>query len=73
MLVVLVDTLRADRMSLYGHSRPTTPHREAFAREAVVFDKARSQAGCTFPSVNSLLTSRIPATFLHPGAALGIP
>jgi arylsulfatase A-like enzyme len=60
-------------MSLYGHAQPTTPHLETFAREAVVFDNAHSQAGCTFPSVNSLLTSRIPATFLRPGAALGIP
>lgn len=73
VLLVLVDTLRADRMSLYGYSRPTTPHLEAFAEEAVVFTNARSQAGCTFPSVNSLLTSRIPATFLRPGGTLGIP
>jgi arylsulfatase len=73
VLLVLVDTLRADRMSLYGYERPTTPHLEAFAKEAVVFTNARSQAACTFPSVNSLLTSRIPATFLRPGASLGIP
>lgn len=73
VLLVVVDTLRADRMSLYGHPRPTTPHLEAFAREAVVFSNARSQAGCTFPSVNSLLTSRLPARFLRPNATLGIP
>ena len=73
VLLVVVDTLRADRMSLYGYPRPTTPHLEAFAREAVVFTNARSQAACTFPSVNSLLTSRIPASFLRPGASLGIP
>ena len=70
---MVVDTLRADRMSLYGYGRPTTPHLEALARESVLFTNARSQAGCTFPSVNSLLTSRYPALFLRPGAALGIP
>lgn len=73
VLLVIVDTLRADRMSLYGYPRPTTPNLEAFAREAVVFNNARSQAGCTFPSVNSLLTSRDPAAFLQPGLNVGIP
>jgi arylsulfatase A-like enzyme len=73
VLLILVDTLRADRMSLYGHPRPTTPRLDAFAREGVVFTNARSQAGCTFPSVNSLLTSRIPAVFLRRGGTLGIP
>lgn len=74
VLLVVVDTLRADRMGLYGYSRPTTPNLEAFARESVLFTDARSQAGCTFPSVNSLLTSRIPASFLHSGRRnMGIP
>ena len=73
VLFVVVDTMRADRMSLYGYPRPTTPHLEALAREAVVFTNARSQAGCTYPSVNSLLTSRHPAVFLGPGAVMGIP
>ena len=73
VLLVVVDTLRADRMSLYGYGRPTTPNLEAFAREAVVFDNARSQAACTFPSVNSILTSRDPAFFLRPGGIMGIP
>ncbi|HEX6900547.1 MAG TPA: sulfatase [Thermoanaerobaculia bacterium] len=73
VLFVTVDTLRADRMSLYGYRRPTTPNLEAFAREAVVFDNARTQAGCTFPSVNSFLTSRHPALFLRPGGIMGIP
>ncbi len=73
VLLVVVDTLRADRMSLYGYSKPTTPHLEAFAREGVVLTNARSQAACTFPSVNSLLTSRLPATFLRRGGTLGIP
>src|SRR5918999_5359550 len=73
VLFVVVDTLRADRMSLYGYGRRTTPRLEAFAREGVVFTQARSQAGCTFPSVNSLLTSRQPAVFLQPGSTMAIP
>lgn len=74
VLLVVVDAMRADRMSLYGYRRPTTPNLESLAREGVVFANARSQAGCTFPSVNSLLTSRQPAVFLsQAGGAFAIP
>lgn len=62
VLVVLVDTLRADRMSLYGYERPTTPVLDRF--DATVFENVTSQAACTFPSVNSILTSRYPFHFL---------
>ncbi len=74
VVFILVDTLRADHLGLYGYARPTSPTLDAFARDAVVFDDARSQAGCTFPSANSILTSQPPARFLgQPGGALGIP
>ena len=52
VIIVLVDTLRADHMSLYGYERATTPFIDKFAADAVVFEHARSQANCTFPSVN---------------------
>ncbi|HEY0558248.1 MAG TPA: sulfatase [Thermoanaerobaculia bacterium] len=74
VILILVDTLRADRLSGFGYGRPTSPAVDAFAREAVKFTADRSQAPCTFPSVNSLLTSRWPAAFLdQPGQKLGIP
>ena len=74
VVFILVDTLRADHLGLYGYGRPTSPTLDAFARDAVVFTDARSQAGCTFPSVNSILTSQPPARFLgQPKGALGIP
>ncbi len=74
VIVVLVDTLRADHMSLYGYSRATTPFIDELAAEAVVFDRARSQAACTFPSVNSLFTSRYPFDFNVQGEGqMGIP
>ena len=69
-----MDTLRADRLSGYGYARPTSPNFDAFAREAVKFDANRSQASCTFPSANSILTSRWPSAFLgQPDQKLGIP
>ncbi|HEX4495936.1 MAG TPA: sulfatase [Thermoanaerobaculia bacterium] len=74
VILILVDTLRADRLSAYGYARATSPAVDAFAREAVKFDANRTQAPCTFPSVNSILTSRWPAAFLgQPDQKLGIP
>jgi arylsulfatase len=74
VIILMVDTLRADHMSTYGYDRRTTPFISQFASQAVVFEHARSQASCTFPSVNSLLTSRNPAIFNRQGKGqLGIP
>lgn len=74
VILILVDTLRADRLSGFGYGRPTSPTVDAFAREAVKLTADRSQAPCTYPSVNSILTSRWPAAFLdQPGQKLGIP
>jgi arylsulfatase A-like enzyme len=74
IIVIMVDTLRADHMSLYGYERPTTPFIDTFASEAMVFERARSQAACTFPSVNSLLTSRYAFDFYVQGKnQMGIP
>jgi choline-sulfatase len=74
LIFVLVDTLRADHLGAYGYRRDTSPAFDAFARGALLFADARSQSSCTFPSVNSLLTSRSPAAFVgQPGRAMGIP
>ena len=74
VIFILVDTLRADHLGAYGYARDTSPNVDAFARGSVFFRDARSQAACTFPSVNSILTSRAPAAFLgQPGQAMGIP
>ncbi|MEW6270896.1 MAG: sulfatase-like hydrolase/transferase, partial [Thermodesulfobacteriota bacterium] len=66
-ILLLADTLRADHLSLYGYARDTSPNLRRLAASAVVFERARSQAPCTFPSVNSLLTSRHPVHFLGQG------
>jgi arylsulfatase A-like enzyme len=74
VIFVLVDTLRADHLGAYGYGRDTSPNLDAFARGSVFFRDARSQAPCTFPSVNSILTSRYPTAFLgQPNQAMGIP
>ena len=57
VLVICLDTLRADRMSAYGHTRPTSPKIDAWAREeAVLFETAVAPAPWTLPSHTSLFT-----------------
>jgi len=63
VVFVVVDTLRADHTSLHGYHRATTPTLETLAADSIVFERARSQAGCTFPSANSYLTSRYAFDF----------
>jgi arylsulfatase A-like enzyme len=65
VLLVMVDALRADHLGIYGYSRSTSPNIDRFARKSTVFMDSRSQASCTYPSVNSLLTSRYPEEFLN--------
>lgn len=60
VLLIVIDTLRADHMSAYGYPRPTTPRLVELARESVTYRRAYSQAPWTTPSIGSLLTSRSP-------------
>jgi arylsulfatase A-like enzyme len=60
VIVYLIDTLRADRLGLYGYDKPTSPVIDALAKESVVFDSAYSAAPWTLPSIASLYTSRYP-------------
>lgn len=60
VLLISVDTLRADHMSLYGYERQTTPNLDAFFSRGVVFDRAYSTASNTTPSVFSFLTGQLP-------------
>jgi arylsulfatase A-like enzyme len=74
VLVILVDTQRADSLGAYGYGSPTSPHFDQLAAGSHLFTAARAQAPCTFPSANSLLTSRYAQRFLgQPDRAIGIP
>jgi arylsulfatase A-like enzyme len=61
VLLVSVDTLRRDHMSIYGYGRETTPQLDALAREGVVFERAVSPSNWTLPAHGSLLTGLTPA------------
>jgi arylsulfatase A-like enzyme len=58
VLVIVIDTLRADHMSAYGYSRQTTPNLDEFAKQSVVFDNAIAPSSWTLPSHASMLTGR---------------
>jgi len=57
VLVILLDTLRADRLGCYGYDRPTSPVLDRLASEGVVFSDAWSAAPWTLPSHASLFAS----------------
>ena len=60
VLFIVMDTVRAQSLSLHGYSRPTTPRLEALARRGVRFDEARSTAPWTLPSHASMFTGQWP-------------
>ncbi|MFC1708754.1 sulfatase-like hydrolase/transferase [Candidatus Omnitrophota bacterium] len=61
VILVMVDTLRADHLGCYGYQRKTSPFIDAFAREGTVFGNCYAQASWTSPSCASLLTSLYPS------------
>jgi arylsulfatase A-like enzyme len=60
VVFILVDTLRADRLGVYGYSRETSPHLDALAERGVRFENVESQSSWTKTSMASLWTSRYP-------------
>ena len=72
VLLIVVDTLRADHVGAYGYPRDTTPHLDRLADEALLFRHAQSVAPWTTPSVAAMLTSRYPSevSWRHPPVAL---
>lgn len=61
IIIILVDTLRADHLGVYGYQRPTSPNIDKFGAESHVFNHAYSTAPWTIPSVASLFTGLYPS------------
>ena len=62
LVVISLDTLRADHLGFYGYDRPTSPTLDALAKRSVVFERAISHMPTTGPSHFSLLTGVYPHT-----------
>lgn len=61
VLFIVLDTLRADKVGCYGHSRGTTPHLDEWAKSSTLFTNAQAQSPWTFPSHASMFTSLYPS------------
>ncbi|OGL41447.1 MAG: hypothetical protein A2042_05940 [Candidatus Schekmanbacteria bacterium GWA2_38_11] len=60
IILILIDTLRADHLSCYGYKQKTSPNIDRFAKEGVLFINSFSQSSWTRSSVASLFTSLYP-------------
>ncbi len=61
LLLITVDTLRADKLSCYGYDRMSTPGMDRLAAEGVLFENAQVQSPWTLSSLASILTSTYPS------------
>ena len=61
VILISLDTLRADHLGVYGYERPTSPNIDALAATGIVFEQALAQASSTLPSHRSLFRSRLPS------------
>ena len=60
VIVISIDTLRADRLPIYGYRKGSTPVMDRLAREGLVFDDVYSHTPLTLPSHASLFTGLLP-------------
>ena len=72
VILIVVDTLRADALSCYGSAIPT-PRIDALASDSVVFDQARAPAPWTLPSMASLMTGATPRVHRVDAADSALP
>jgi arylsulfatase len=59
-ILITCDTLRADRLGVYGYRWPTSPEIDRFAKDCVVFDNAYACAPWTQPALSSLMSGHPP-------------
>ncbi len=60
VIVIVMDTLRADHLGCYGYERQTSPRIDAFAAEATFYERAYATAPWTVPTHASLFTGQLP-------------
>ena len=60
VILITCDTLRADRLGVYGYPHPTSPELDEFARQCVVYENAWSSAPMTAPALATVMTGRLP-------------
>jgi arylsulfatase A-like enzyme/SAM-dependent methyltransferase len=71
VLLVVLDTVRADHLSCYGYERPTTPNLDRLAAEGELYRSAWAHSPWTLPAVASILTGLPPQDHMAGRAAGG--
>lgn len=61
VILIVVDTLRADHLGCYGYERNTSPNIDRIAGDAIVFENAISQSAWTTPAHASMFTGLLPS------------
>ncbi len=61
IVLIVIDTLRADHLGCYDYHRPTSPHIDRLAAAGTLFERAHSVAAYTRPSTASILTGLYPS------------
>lgn len=61
VIIIGIDTLRADHLSCYGYDRPTSPHLDRWAKDSLRFTHAFSTSSWTVPGWMSLFTGLLPS------------
>lgn len=61
VILVVVDTLRADHLGLYGYERDTSPELDKWASQGMVFEQALAPSPWTLPTFGSILTGLSPS------------
>jgi arylsulfatase A-like enzyme len=73
VILIGVDTLRADRLSCYGYAASQTPHIDALAADGVRYADTTAQASWTKPSFATILTSLYPSSHTATGKSSRLP
>lgn len=73
VVVILMDTLRADHVGACGYERDTTPNLDRLAARSVVFERAYAQGNNTPTSIPSIFTSRMPSSIAWGDPAARFP
>ena len=67
ILLITIDTTRADHLGSYGYARPTSPHLDQLAAQGMIFLNAWAHAPATYFSMPAILTGRMPLSVATAG------
>jgi arylsulfatase A-like enzyme len=66
VIVLVLDSLRADHLGCYGYGRPTSPNLDRFSEDALLFERCMSQSAGTDKSLPAIFASIYPSMFYDP-------